>query len=285
MLNDAGRLMGDLSVTRLDESRFWLVGSYYLQEWHQRWFRQHLPKKGVRLTNVTDQWMGFSLSGPNSRNVLKALTHDSVAHADFPLFCHRLMDVGTTKAVVGRLSLTGELGFEVTVPTAQQRTLLQQLRAAGEAHGLRLIGDRAIDSLRLEKGYGIWSAEFTQAYTPGMSGLDRFVAYDKGDFIGRDAARRERDAGAARRLVLLDIDADKADASGDEGIWLEGRRVGFVTSGSYGHWVEKSLALAYVDTEIAEAAPGLVVHVIGEERGARILPEAPYDPKGEKLRV
>jgi len=213
------------------------------------------------------------------------LTHESVAHADFSLFSHRLMDVGTTEAVVGRLSLTGELGFEVTVHTSQQRTLLQQLRGAGDAYGLRLIGDRAIDSLRLEKAYGIWSAEFTQAYTPVMSGLDRFVAYDKDDFIGRDAARQEREVGSPQQLVLLDVDADKADASGDEGIWLDGRRVGFVTSGSYGHWVKKSLALAYVDTEIAEAAPELVVHVIGEERAARILPEAPYDPKGEKLRT
>ena len=285
MLNHAGRLMGDLSVTRLGEDHYWLVGSYYLQEWHQRWFRQHLPNAGVQLTNVTDQWMGFSLSGPNSRQVLEQLTHESVAHADFPLFSHRLMDVGTTEAVVGRLSLTGELGFEVTVPTSQHRALLQQLRGVGDAYGLRLIGDRAIDSLRLEKAYGIWSAEFTQAYTPGMSGLDRFVAYDKDDFIGRDAARQEREVGSAQRLVLLDVDADKADASGDEGIWLDGRRVGFVTSGSYGHFVKKSLALAYVDTEIAAAAPELVVHVIGEERAARILPEAPYDPKGEKLRV
>ncbi|HVQ87163.1 MAG TPA: FAD-dependent oxidoreductase, partial [Actinomycetes bacterium] len=284
MLNHAGRLMGDLSVTKLDEDRFWLVGSYYLQEWHQRWFRQQLPSTGVELRNITDQWMGFSLSGPRSREILAKLTRDEISHDAFPLFGCRMMDVGTSRAVVGRLSLTGELGFEVTVPTDQQRSLLGQLRDAGSGYGMRLIGDRAIDSLRLEKAYGIWSAEFTQAYTPAMSGLDRFVAYDKPDFIGREAAVRERDNGPKQRLVLLDIDAVDADASGDEGIWLEGKRVGFVTSGAYGHHVRRSLALAYVNRDVAETHPELVVDVVGEQRVARILPEPPYDPKGSKLR-
>ncbi len=117
-----------------------------------------------------------------------------------------------------------------------------------------------------------------------MSGLDRFVAFDKDDFTGREAARRERETGAPRLLVLLDVDAEDADASGDEGIWLQGRRVGFVTSGSYGHHVRKSLALAYVDREIVETSPELTVHVVGDERTARILPEPPYDPQGGRLR-
>ncbi|MEO8328602.1 MAG: FAD-dependent oxidoreductase, partial [Candidatus Nanopelagicales bacterium] len=285
MLNHAGRLMGDLSVSRLDEDRYWLVGSYYLQEWHQRWFRQHLPASDVELRNVTDQWMGFSLSGPRSRDLLSALTSADISHDEFPLFACRRLDVGTSRAVVGRLSLTGELGYEITVPTDQQRSLLGQLRNAGSKYGMRLIGDRAIDSLRLEKGYGIWSAEFTQAYTPAMSGLDRFVAYDKPDFIGRDAALRALETGPAQRLVLLDVAAVDADAVGDEGIWLNGKKVGFVTSGAYGHHVQRSLALAYVDREVAESAPELVVDVIGEPRAACILPEPPYDPKGSKLRT
>jgi dimethylglycine dehydrogenase len=117
-----------------------------------------------------------------------------------------------------------------------------------------------------------------------MSGLDRFVAFDKDVFTGREAARRERETGAPQLLVLLDVDAEDADASGDEGIWLQGRKVGFVTSGSYGHHVRKSLALAYVDREIAEASPELTVHVVGDERAARILSEPPYDPKGSRLR-
>jgi len=285
MLAASGRLMGDLSVTRLGEQQFWLTGSYYLQSWHQRWFREQLPDRGVTLRNITDAWMGFSVSGPESRAILERLAHDDLSDKAFPFLAVRQMDVGTARAVVGRISLTGELGYEVVVPTVQHRTLLQQLREAGQPSGLRLIGDRAIDSLRLEKAYGIWNAEFTQACTPGMSGLDRFVAFDKGDFIGRDAALREREAGADQRLVLLEVDATDADASADDGIWSGDRRVGVVTSGAYGHHVKKSLALAYLDRDAIESAAELAVFVVGEPREARILPEAPYDPTGSRLRV
>jgi len=284
MLNEAGRLMGDLSVTRLDEDRFWLTGSYHLQDWHLRWFSARLPPSGVELRNLTEEQMGFSASGPASRAILEALVHDDVSNEAFPFLGVRRMDVGTTQAVVGRISLTGELGYEIVVPTDRHLTLLHELREAGADHGLRLIGDRAIDSLRLEKGYGIWSAEFRQDATPGMSGLDRFVAFDKAGFIGRTAALREREEGPRRRLVLLEIDAADADASKDEGIWLGERKVGLVTSGAFGHHVRKSLALAYVDVDVIGTAPELTVYVVGEERAGRILPEPPYDPTGSRLR-
>ncbi len=285
MLGDAGRLMGDLAVTRLADDRFWLTGSYYLQEWHQRWFHRQAPGPGVTIDNVTDDWMGFSVSGPASREILARLTADDVSNEGFGFLTVRAMDVGTARAVVGRISLTGELGYEIVVPADRHRTLLRELREAGAASGLRLIGDRAIDSLRLEKAYGIWNAEFTQARTPGMSGLDRFVAFDKGEFIGRDAASRERDGGGARqRLVLLDVAAADADASGHDGVWFEGRHVGSVTSGAYGHHVGKSLALAYVDRDAIDADRELTVYVVGEPRTARILAGPPYDPEGLRLR-
>jgi dimethylglycine dehydrogenase len=224
MLGEAGRLMGDLTVARLDESRFWLTGSYYLQDWHQRWFQRHLPETGVELRNITDEWMGFSVSGPASRRILASIAAEDVSNEGLPFLGVRRIDVGSTRAVVGRISLTGELGYEIVVPTAQHRTLWFQLRDTGEEHGLRPIGDRALDSLRLERGYGIWSTEFRQDVTPGMCGLDRFIAFDKGEFVGRQAALREREAGVDRRLALLEIDAGDADASMDDGIWCDGRR-------------------------------------------------------------
>ena len=284
MLNEAGRLMGDLTVARIEDDRFWLTGSYYLQDWHLRWFRAQLPPSGVTLTNITDGWMGFSVSGPASRTILAELAHDDVANEAFGFLRIRRMDVGSARAVVGRISLTGELGYEIVVPANRHRTLLQELREAGAGSGLRLIGDRAIDSLRLEKGYGIWSAEFRQDYTPTMSGLDRFVAFDKGDFVGADAVRRAREEEPPQRLVLLEVDATDADASADEGIWVGDRRVGFVTSGAYGHHVGASLALAYLDRDVAESSPELTVFVVGDPRTARVLPEIPYDPKGARLR-
>jgi dimethylglycine dehydrogenase len=284
MLGETGRLMGDLTVSRLAEERLWLTGSYNLQDWHRRWFRNHLPAAGVQLRNVTDDLMGFSVSGPASRAILETLTDADVSSSAFPFLMIRTLTVGGTKAVVGRISLTGELGYEIVVPTDRHRALFDGLQESGRGHGLRLVGDRAVDSLRLEKGYGIWSAEFRQDVTPGMAGLDRFVAFDKGAFIGRDAALRERELGPARRLVLLALDAAEADAAKDAGVWLDGRLVGVVTSGAYGHHVGLSLALAYVDREVVAARPELDVDVVGEPRPARILPEIPYDPKGLRLR-
>ena len=284
MLNRAGRLMGDLTVSRLDDTRFWLVGSYYLQEWHLRWFRDHLPPAGVRIENLSESWLAFSLSGPRSRDILATLAREDVSDAALPFMGFRRMDVGLTQAIVARLSLTGELGFEITVPALQQRTLWNALVRAGSDVGLRPIGMRAQDSLRLEKGYGVWSLEFAQSYTPAMAGLDRFVAFDKGAFIGREAALKERDTGPSERLVLLSVAATNADVSGFEPVWADGKRVGFVTSGCYGHHVRQSLALAYLDRDIAARPVPLKVHVLGELRAARILPEVPYDPRGLKLR-
>ena len=284
MLAPSGKLMGDLSVTRLAPDRFWLTGSYYLQAWHLRWFRAHLPAGGVTLRNLTPDLMGFSVSGPASRAIVAALTDEDMSGAALPFLAARTMRIGSSEALVGRISLTGELGYEIVVPADRHRVLYEELRDAGTPHGLRLIGDRAVDSLRLEKGYGIWSREFRQDVTPGMSGLDRFVAFDKGDFVGREAALRERAAGATRRLILLEVDTADADAAKDDGIWLGDRLVGEVTSGAYGHHVGASLALAYVDRDILETRPELTIDIVGEPQTARILPQIPYDPTGARLR-
>jgi dimethylglycine dehydrogenase len=227
--------------------------------------------------------MGFSVSGPASREIVAKLARDDLSNEAFPFLTVRPMEVGSAQAVVGRISLTGELGYEVVVPASQHRALWGELREAGAAAGLRPIGDRAVDSLRLEKGYGIWSTEFRQENTPAESGLERYVAFDKGDFIGRDAAFRARGAGTERQLVLLDVDATDADAAQDDGVWVGDRLVGLATSGAYGHHVGKSLALAYVDRDAT--AEELTVYVVGQPRRATVLPEIPYDPAGAKLRA
>ena len=284
MLNPKGKLMGDLTVTRLATDRFWLVGSYSLQEWHLRWFRDHLPPSGVVLENLSESWLGFSLSGPRSRDILARLTRADVSDAALPFLGCRLIDVGMTGAVVARMSLTGELGYEINVPASQQRALWSALMEAGIDFGLRPVGMRAQDSLRLEKGYGIWSTEFSASNTPAQCGLDRYLAFDKGDFVGRDAALAERERGPVERLVLLAVDSTDADLTGYEPIHSDGRRVGYVTSGAHGHSVGLSLALGYVERVIADAPVPLMVDVIGQPRPAQILAEPPYDPTGQRLR-
>jgi len=284
MLSPAGKLMGDLTVSRLAADRFWLIGSYHLQVWHMRWFEDHRPERGVTVRNLSDDWLGFVVSGPESRDILSRLTPDDVSNAAFPFMSCREMEVGQARAVVARLALTGELGYEINVPAAHHRSLYAALVEAGAGSGLANIGYRAVDSLRLEKSWGVWSTEFAQAYTPAMSGLDRFVAFDKPGFIGRDAVLRERDKGPSQRLVTLRIDTPDADASGFEPVWQGDKRVGFVTSGAYGHHVGRSLALAYVDHAVAADAPPLTVSIVGEPRPATILHEPAYDPTGARLR-
>jgi len=286
MLNPAGRLMGDLTIARIDDDRFWLTGSYYLQPWHMRWFHQHMrADEDVTVRNITDDRMGFSVSGPAAREIVGKLTPEDLATEAFPFLAVREIEVGSARAVVGRISLTGELGYEIVVRRDAHRTLWSELQDAGTGAGLRPIGDRAVDSLRLEKGYGIWSAEFRQENTPREAGLDRFVAFDKRDFIGRDAALRDREGDPARRLALLAVDAADADAAQDDGVWAGDRLVGLVTSGAYGHHVGISLALAYVDAAVLDAGDDLTVYIVGIARGARVLSEIPYDPAGARLRA
>ena len=288
MLAPSGHLVGDLSLTRLEPDRFWITASYHLQDWHQRWFRAHLPPSGVELANLTDELMGWAVSGPASRQVLAALASGDpsadLSPTGLPFLGIRPMVIAGAEAVVGRISLTGELGYEVVVPRGRHLALLEALLEAGEHHGLLLVGDLALDSLRLEKGYGIWSSEYRHHVTPAACGLDRYIAFDKGAFTGRDGALLERDAGAPRRLVLLRVDAADADAAADDAIRLDGRLVGEVTSGGFGHFTGLSLALGYVERVVAEARPALSVEVMGEARRAWILPAAPYDPTGARLR-
>ncbi|MEL7026109.1 MAG: FAD-dependent oxidoreductase, partial [Pseudomonadota bacterium] len=254
MLAPEGKLKGDLTLFNWGNGTYWIMGSYYLRSWHMRWFNAHL-KDGVKIRDISDDICGFSLSGPKSRDILQRVTHEDVSADALKFMTCREMDVGMLRARVGRLSVCGELGYEINVRASEHVALRRLLLEAGADLGLKEIGYNALNSLRLEKSFGIWRAEFTQDRTPGMTGMDRWIAWDKGDFIGRDQALNERDGnGPAQKLVTLGVKANGADATGYEPVWKDGKRVGFVTSGGYGHTVDQSLAMALVDAP--EAVPG-----------------------------
>ncbi|WP_419910216.1 GcvT family protein [Hoeflea sp.] len=288
MLGPDGRLKGDLTIFNWGDGVWWIMGSYYLREWHMRWFHHHLGAEdgNVSVRDISDDVVGFALAGPKSRDVLSALTHEDISHDALPFMGCKEMDVGLLRAKVGRLSVTGEFGFEINCGAAEHITLRQMLLEAGKDHGLREFGYYALNSLRLEKSFGIWSAEFTQGYTPGMTGMDRWIDFQKDGFIGKDAALKEKQQNTApQKLVTLDIDADDADASGFEPVWNGDTRVGFITSGGYGHTIGKSLAMALVDPEFCEPGTELKAHIVGRERAARVIAPSPFDPNGEKMRV
>ncbi len=285
MLAPDGRLKGDLTIFNWGDGTWWIMGSYYLRQWHMRWFLDHLDD-GVDVRDISDATVGFSLSGPNARKVLAELTHQDVSHEALPFMGCTTLDVGLIRAKVGRLSVAGELGYEINCSAMEHISLRNMLLEAGAAHGLREYGYYSLNSLRLEKSFGIWSKEFTQGYTAGMTGMDRWISFDKGDFVGREAALAEREEGSApQRLATLEIDADDADASGFEPIWKDGSRIGFITSGGYGHVVQKSLAMALIEPGFAVAGTALTTHIVGVERGARVIEASPYDPKGAVMRL
>ncbi len=282
MLSPEGKLKGDLTVFNWGDGTWWIMGSYYLREWHMRWFNDH-PGENTRVADISDGIVGMSLSGPNSLNVLETLTDGPIG--DLPFMGCGMFDIGMIRARVGRLSVTGELGYEINCSAAEQVTLRETLLAAGANLGMREIGFNAMLSLRLEKSFGIWSAEFTQAYTPGQTGMDRWIDWDKGDFVGRAAALAERDGnGPAQKIVTLEIDAAGADASGYEPVWSGGHRVGFVSSGGFGHTTGKSLAMAMINHDLTATGTDLTVHVVGQERAARVIDASPYDPAGKAMR-
>jgi dimethylglycine dehydrogenase len=285
MLAESGKLKGDLTVFNWGDGTWWLTGSYYLRQWHMRWFEDHLADE-VSARDISDEVVGFSVSGPNSRKLLERLTHQDVSNEAFRFFDCKELHLGMITPKVARLSLTGELGYEIHCRASEHTMLRRSLLEAGQGLDATEYGFNAALSLRLEKSFGIWSREFTQDYTPRMSGLDRWIAFDKGRFIGSEAARCEQNVNSrSRRLVTLEIDAADADASGYEPIWKNDRRVGFITSGGYGHTIGKSLAMALIDPDCAAAGIELSTHIVGIRRNARVIGSSPYDPTGNRMRI
>jgi dimethylglycine dehydrogenase len=284
MLSPQGRLMGDLTLMRVAEDHFMIFGSGYLQTWHMRWFEEHLPSQGVWIRNVSDELAGISLAGPRARELLARVCLDDVGREAFPFMSVRRTEVGGVPATLARLSVTGELGYEIYVAAKFAVPLVSRIGAASEGLGARDIGMYALNALRLEKSYGIWSREFTRDYTPRSSGLWRFVDYDKSQFIGRDAALRDLETVPNRQLVTLEVDSVDADAWGFEPIWHNESLVGFTTSGGFGHTVGKSLAMGYVQSEFAKDAGRLEVSIVGDRVSARVLTEPAVDPAGARMR-
>jgi dimethylglycine dehydrogenase len=284
MLNHRGKLIGDFTVARLEPERFFIVGTYAAENHYLRWFERHPPDDGVMIRSCATDHVGLSVAGPASRELLQGLVRDDLSTAAFPFLCFRRMDVGMIPAMVGRISFTGDLGYEIWVRPDGQRALYDLLVEAGKPFGLRPFGARALHSLRLEKSFGTWTREYRPIYGPYEAGLDRFIDMRKNDFIGRAAAVEERDRGPARRLVTFTVEADGSDAVGDEPVWHEGEVVGWTTSGGYAHSVQKSVAMGYVPAERATATSGFEIEIIGERRKAARVDRPLFDPEGLRMR-
>ncbi|MFA3917366.1 GcvT family protein [Ruegeria hyattellae] len=282
MLSETGKLKGDLTVLNWGDGSWWIMGSYYLRAWHMRWYNDHM-EDGVSVRDLGEEICGFALVGPKSQTVIERVAEQDISDLNF-MSCGSY-DIGMLRTRVARMSVTGEKGYEINCRYGDHTTLRHMLLEAGAEDGIRECGFNAMLSTRIEKSFGIWSAEFTQGYTPGMTGMDRWIDWSK-EFVGKLAAEGERDGnGPAQLLVTLEVEADDADASGYEPVWAGEEKVGFVTSGGYGHTTGKSLAMALVNREQAAVGTDLSVHVVGVQRAAKVIAPSPYDPDGKAMRL
>jgi dimethylglycine dehydrogenase len=284
MLNPAGRITGDLSIACLAEDRFLIVGSGFAEEFHLRWFWASEPPPDVWVRSAASTLCGFSIAGPRSRELVQRLVRDDLSAAGFKLFQLRETAVGFAPAILTRAGFTGELGYEIWTTPDYFASLYDDLWDAGRELGLVHFGGRALSSLRLEKAYGSFNKDFRPDYTPGETGLDRFVDFSKPDFTGRAAALAERAAGPKRRFVVMEVADADAEVVGYESIMKDGAAVGYVTSGAYGHCIGKSLAAGYVPTALARDGARFEIDILGEMRAATVRLEALYDPQGLRLR-
>jgi dimethylglycine dehydrogenase len=288
MLNPAGGIECDVTVARLADDRFYVVTAAAAETHDLDWLERHAPSDGsVTVDNVTARWGVLMLAGPRARDVLGSLTAADLSGVAFPFMAVRDIEVGPIPVRALRVTYTGELGWELHHPVECSRALYDLLVAAGASVGLADIGYRALDSLRLEKGYRLWGADIGPLDSPLEAGLDRFVALDKGEFVGREALLRQRSEGVRRRLACLTIDLlpdDDLFPRGGEPVYHDGQLVSYLRAAHPGHAVDRTIGLAYLPPGQAAPDRSLEVEILGQRRPAAIVDAPLYDPEGQRMR-
>lgn len=286
-LTKNGGVQAEYVVSRLSNDLFYLIATPRAERWNFDDLSKLLPKEGgVTLRNVTNERGCFTVVGPRARNLLQGVTEIDLSNEAFPWFSVRSGTVGlATDVRLLRVNYEGELGWELYHPLPYQRPLLDLLLAVGAPHGLRLIGMLALESLRLEKSYRAMYRDMNPGLTAWESSLDRFIRLDKGDFIGRDALVRQKEAGVKHRSVTIAIDTDGASALAHEGVYHDGRLAGRITSGSYCYTLGHDVAFALLPAELGAPGTTLEVPILGEMRKGRVIKESPYDPESLRCRI
>ncbi len=285
LCNKRGGIEADVTISRVETERFFIVTGTAFGVHDFMWLQKHLPKDGsVTLRDVTSSYAMINVCGPRSRELLQGLSEDDFGKDAFPFGQCRQVVIGYAPVLALRVTYIGELGYELYLPPEYAAGLYESLWENGQPLGIRNAGYRAIDSLRLEKGYCYWGAEVSPDYTPFDAGIGFTVSLDKGPFIGREALLKIKEEGAPWKLRTFTLEADRPMLlHGGETITCRGRVVGVVTSGGFGHTVGKTIAMGYLSAEDAQATEGFAVEVFGEAFPATPATKACYDP--ERLRI
>jgi dimethylglycine dehydrogenase len=283
-----GGIVTEMTISHVAPGRYWLLTTAAGERHDEEWLRDHLPADAgsVQIANRSSEYGTLVVVGPRTREVLGALTAAKLDNEAFPWLSVQSIAVAGVSVVAIRVNYVGELGWELHVPMAQLPIVYARVWEAGAAHGIADFGLYAMDSLRLEKCYRGWKGDLTRDYTPFTASLDRFVVLDKpGGFIGQAALQREAAAGPKERFVPLIVDATDADAAAVSIVYNQDTSVGLVTSGGFGYRLGKSIALAYLRTDLAVAGTELLIEILGERRRAIVGAEPLYDPANLRLRA
>ena len=286
MLNSRGGIECDLTVTRLAPERFFIITGSAFGTHNLDWIRRHLPADGSAVArDVTATFGCIGLWGPQARTILSAVSPDDVSNAGFPYMTGRTISIAGIRVRALRVTYVGELGWELYMPADQGSIVWDALWEAGRPHGLRPVGYRAVESLRLEKGYRYWSADITPEYTPLESGQAFCVKLDKGDFQGRDALVRQKAEGLKRRLCCLVLAEPTAVALGNEPVSHDGRVISRVTSGGYGYFIGESVAYAYLPTALTAIGTQVTIEADGAQVAATVQRDPRHDPSNSRIKA
>jgi dimethylglycine dehydrogenase len=284
-LTEMGRIDSEYTVTRLNDEHFYLLSAAaaYLRNTDQL---NHSKQDGDRVTivNSTHDWGVLVLAGPRSRDLLSKITAADLSNEHFPWLTGKEIEIAGVRLRALRINYVGELGWELHVPIAQLEKIYHLVWAAGEAFGIADFGMYALTSLGKEKAYYSWGVELINEITMIEAGMERFVDFDKGDFVGRDALLQRRQEALAWNIAYVEMVAEDAEVRGGEPAWDGDTVIGVTTSGAYGHAVQKSLAFVYVPPEYATPGKTFDIEVLGQRRPAQVLAEAAYDPQNKRLR-
>ena len=290
LLNHHGMVKSEATIANIPAShtgpdRIW-YGSAAASEYHDAdWLLQHVHAgEDVNITSLTNDWTILLLAGPKARDVLQAASRGEWSAAGFPWLSAREAFIGIAPAIVMSVSFSGELAYEIHVPNAQLYAAYLALRKAGADFGLQLFGARAVESMRMEKGYLHWKADILTEFDPFETGLDRFVQMSKSDFIGK-AALEKRVGNSTRKLVMLEVGGKDAPAHGGASVMQDGVVVGTVTSSAMGHRVNKNLAWAFVDVARADVGTRMQLDLLGAMTPVEVIESCQFDPKGERYRA
>ena len=285
MLNEKGRIQSELTITRLPNNLFYVLSSTASEIRDLDWFNHHLNKdEKIKIKNITQDYGVLVIVGPKSRTTLSQLTSENLNNNNFPWLKGKEILINKIPVRALRINYMGELGWELHHPIKYMKNLYDTICEVGKKENIINFGTYAVNSMRMEKAYRGWGSELTGEISLVEAGMDRFFNLNKkNNFIGSKILQEKLQSGVDIKIVYLEVDADDADARGNEPVYHNSKIVGLVTSGSYGFRVKKSLAFAYVKSDLATVGTELDIEIQGKKRRAKILTSPVYDPKNQKL--